>query len=238
MKRALAIFGILFIAASPVCAASDIQINQLTQSEFRQVSEDAGAAFSYKALTPAEPLGLFGFDIGVEVTATNIHNSDAWDQAFSGSAPDPVYVPKVHLHLGLPLAIDIGAFYGEAPDSNVSLWGGELKWAFIKGSTVMPAIAVRATYSQLSGVDQLDFHTRGLELTISKGIAMFTPYAGLGRVWTTSQPVGIPTLQSEEFDQDKYYVGCNLNLAVINLAIEGDKTGDTSSYGLKLGWRF
>jgi hypothetical protein len=67
---------------------------------------------------------------------------------------------------------------------------------------------------------------------------MFTPYAGLGRVWTTSQPVGIPTLQSEEFDQDKYYVGCNLNLAVINLAIEGDKTGDTSSYGLKLGWRF
>jgi len=239
MKRALSVFAILFVAASPVHAADNIdRIDQLPQSEFRQVSEDLGAALSYKALIPAEPLGLGGFDIGVEVTDTNIHNRDAWDHAFSGAAPDPLYIPKLHVHLGLPAAFDIGAFYGQAPNSNVELWGAELRYAIIEGSTAMPALAVRGTYSQLSGVDQLDLHTSGLELSISKGIAMFTPYGGLGRVWTTAQPVGIPTLKTEEFDQDKYFVGCNLNLGIINLAIEGDKTGDTDSYGLKLGFRF
>jgi len=35
-------------------------LGQLTQSEFRQLSEDLGAALAYKALIPAEPLDITG----------------------------------------------------------------------------------------------------------------------------------------------------------------------------------
>lgn len=239
MKRALTAFGILLVAASPVHAASNIdQINQLLQTEFRLLSEDLGAALSYKALTPAEPLGITGFDLGVEVTATKIQHTDVWDRVISGSAPGTLYLPKLHLHKGLPLGFDVGAFYSSVPNSNIRLWGGELRYAIIHGGAATPALGVRGTYSKLSGVDQLDLHTTGLELTVSKGLLMFTPYAGLGRVWTTSQPVGAASLNKEEFSQGKYFVGGNFNLGLANLALEADKTGGTTSYGLKLGFRF
>jgi len=42
----------------------------------------------------------------------------------------------------------------------------------------------------------------------------------------------------EDFDLNKVFVGVNMNLAVINIAVEGDKTGDATSYGIKFGWRF
>ena len=72
----------LYAVSSNANAAKDIdQVNQLAQAEFRDLSSDLGAALSYKALIPAEPLGITGFDIGVEVTATNIEHRTAWDHA-------------------------------------------------------------------------------------------------------------------------------------------------------------
>jgi len=34
------------------------------------------------------------------------------------------------------------------------------------------------------------------------------------------------------------YAGLNVNLGLINLAVEADRTGDATSYGLKGGVRF
>lgn len=239
MKRTLSFLAV-FLAATPSAnAADDIdQIDQLIQTDFRRLSEDLGAALSYKAVIPATPLGLTGFDVGVEVTATKLENRDAWDRASSGTAPDTLYVPRLHVHKGLPAGFDVGAFYSSVPGSNIQLWGAELRYAIIKGDTLTPALGLRGTYSKLSGVDQLDFHTKGLELLVSKGFVIFTPYAGVGRVWTVSEPVGVTNVSKEEFTQGKYFVGGNVNLGLINLALEADKTGDATSYGAKLGFRF
>jgi len=239
MKRSLA-FLAAFLATIPSAnAADDIdQINQLIQTDFRRLSEDLGAALSYKAVIPATPLGLTGFDVGVEVTATQLENRDAWERASSGTAPDTLYVPRLHVHKGLPAGFDVGAFYTSVPGSNIELWGAELRYAIIQGGTITPALGLRGTYSKLSGVDQLDFHTKGLELVVSKGFVIFTPYAGVGRVWTVSEPVGVTNVSKEEFTQGKYFVGGNVNLGLINLALEADKTGDATSYGAKLGFRF
>ena len=189
-------------------------------------------------MIPAKPLGITGFDIGMEVSATKLKNPGAWDRASSGNAPTTVYIPKLHVHKGLPAGIDIGAFYSSVPTTNIKIWGGELRYAILEGSLVGPALAVRGSYSKLSGVDQLDFHTTGLELVISKGFALFTPYAGVGRIWTTSAPVGIANLKKEDFGQNKYFVGGNVNFGLGNLALETDKTGDATSYNLKVGFRF
>lgn len=236
--RCKLIAAIVLGVASGAAAADDIdRIELLLQPQFRDLSEDLGAALSYKPISPAEPLGITGFDVGLEVTATELQNPEAWEQASSGDAPDIVFVPKLHALKGLPLGFDVGAFYSAVPGTNINLWGAELRYAVIKGSTVAPAVSVRGTYTKLNGVDDLAFDTKGLELSISKGFAMLTPYAGIGRVWVESDPDS-PTLSTESFEQNKFYVGANLNLALLNLALEYDHTGDANSYGIKLGLRF
>ena len=107
MKRLLAVLAVFLVGTPPASAADDIdQINQLIQADFLKLSEDLGAALSYKAVIPATPLGLTGFDLGVEVTATQLQNRDAWDRASSSTAPDTLYVPRLHLHKGLPLGFE------------------------------------------------------------------------------------------------------------------------------------
>jgi hypothetical protein len=120
----------------------------------------------------------------------------------------------------------------------MTLWGAEVRYAILDGGTVTPALGLRGTYSKLSGINELDFHTTGLELLISMRLTIFTPYAGVGQIWTTSEPVGVPNLKKEEFTQGKYFVGGNLNFGLINLALEADKTGDAPSYSAKIGFRF
>jgi hypothetical protein len=221
-------------------AASDIDsVDQLaTQAEFRQLSEDLGAALSYKAVIPVASLGVTGFDVGFEVTATKIVNRAAWDRASSGDAPSTLYVPKVHIHKGLPLRLDVGAFYAQVPSSNISLWGAELRYALVEGGVATPAVGVRGTYSKLSGVNQLDFDTRGIELSISKGFTLLTPYAGIGHIWTDARPKNANNVTAEDFGLTKVYVGANFNLVVLNFAVEADRTGDANTYSAKIGWRF
>jgi hypothetical protein len=227
------------LAASLPAAAKDLTIQGLSQDDFHKISQDLGAALSYKPLAPAEPLGLFGFDLGIAGTDTKIKNTGSFNAAGVGDISD-IAVPSARFNLGLPFGLDVGVMAGAAPSTNVRLYGGEVRWAFIKGSTTMPAVALRGSYTKLGGVDQLDFDTKGLDLSISKGIAMFTPYAGIGKVWVTSTPKSIATAtpSKESLSENKYFVGVNMNFILINVALEADKTGDDTSYGLKLGFRF
>src|SRR5205809_689848 len=89
------------------------------------------------------------------------------------------------------LSEDLGA---AVPSTNIKLYGGELRYAIGPGGIAMPAIGVRGSYTKLTGVDQLDFDTKGVDLSISKGFTIFTPYAGVGKVWVASTPSGNPAL--------------------------------------------
>lgn len=245
MPRRLLALATLSLAAValPAQAASNLNnIQTLGQSDFRLLSEDLTAALSYKALTPAEPLGVTGFDLGVEVESTKLKNPQVYDTATGSNAPASLIVPKLHVYKGLPLGFDIGAFYSAVPDSNIKLWGAELRYAILPGGTATPAVSVRGSYTKLQGVDQLAFDTTGLDVSISKGFAFVTPYAGIGEVWAHSTPdasvTALTGLRGEDLSMTKYFVGVNVNLAVVNIAVEGDKTGDATSYGVKLGWRF
>jgi hypothetical protein len=238
MQRFL--FATLTAAFSGPLLAGDLEsIQTLSQGEFRQLSEDLGAALSYKGLVPAEALGITGFDLGLAVTGTQLEHTDVWRRASNGdSVPATLPVPTLRLVKGLPLNIDVGVAFSTVPGTNLRYIGGELRWAILPGGTATPAVAVRGALTRLSGVDQLDFDTRSLDLSVSKGFAMFTPYAGIGQVWVKSTPNGVPLLREESFSQSKVFAGLNFNLAGGNLAFEVDRTGDASSFGAKLGFRF
>ena len=141
MKKLLVLLCTLGIA-QPAMAASITTLGTLGQAEFRTLSEDLGAALSYKPVTPAAPLGTTGFDIGVEVTQTDMSkSSQAWSKATNGgSTISKLYVPKLHVAKGLPFGIDVAAFYSKIPTTNISLCGGELRYAILDGGLAIPAI--------------------------------------------------------------------------------------------------
>lgn len=232
----------LALFSLPLAAADDLDaIAGLGQSQFSDLSDDLGAALSYKGVIPAEPLGITGFDVGVEVTQTRLANSEAFDLACSGCDVDTLYMPKIHLHKGLPFNIDVGYLYASVPGSNIELSGYELRWAFLEGSIATPAMALRIAKTDLGGVDELDFSTLSYDVSISKGFAMVTPYAGIGQVMVDSSPSGdakTAGLKSEEPTLGKVFVGANVNFGLLNLAVEGDNTGDAQSMTIKLGFRF
>jgi hypothetical protein len=237
MKKLLVLTCALAIA-QPALAGNITIGNLANQSDFRNVSEDLGSALSYKGVVPAESMGITGFDLGLEVTQTDLAKSASLWNTLSGNDISKLYVPKLHVTKGLPLNIDIGAFFSAIPSTDIRFYGGELRWAFMEGSTVMPAVAVRGAITKLSGVQQLALDTKSLDVSISKGFAMLTPYAGIGQVWTNSTPDTATGFSAESFSQSKVFAGANLNLGLTNLAIEFDKTGSAQSTSLKLGFRF
>lgn len=210
-------------------------LQNLSQTEFGLLAKDFTAAASYKAVAPGAPLGITGFDLGVEVGATQLANSTVWKKA--GSDISSVYLPKIHVHKGLPFDIDIGASLAATPNSDIKLVGFEARYAILAGSIATPSVSVRAATTRLSGVTQLDLNTQSLELTASKGFLLFTPYVGVGRVWGSVTP-HVLSLNKVSTTANKLFAGLNANFGLINLLGEVDRTGDNDTVSVKVGFRW
>jgi hypothetical protein len=235
LSAAALLIGLL--AATSALAQKVDQLQLITQPEFRLLSEDLGAVLSYRGQTPTTPLGTTGFDIGIGVTSSKIQNVAILDKATSNSAKSTVYLPTLHAHKGLPLGFDIGVVYASIPDSNMKFYGGEVRYAIVQGGVATPAVGVRGSMTKLSGVDQLGVDTRGIDLSISKGFTLLTPYAGIGKVWIKSDP-HVGNLTNEEFSLTKVFYGVGAQFILFNLNFEGDRTGNVNSYSIKVGMRF
>ncbi len=213
MKRMLSslIIGGTLLAAS-VAGARDIRFSSgLIQSQFKELSKEAGAALAYRNAAPAAPLGITGFDIGAEVSIIDIKkDSDYWRAALNNDSSSYLYIPSLRARKGLPFGIDVGAMYAYVPDSNVKLYGFEVSKAILEGTVVTPALGVRASYTKLAGVNDLDLQTVGIDANISKGFAIITPYAGAGLVWVDSKARGelqrLSTLAGAPLGEEKLWL--------------------------------
>lgn len=241
MYRSLLAACLLACLTQPALGATTLNnLGALTQPEFEVFSRDLASALSYKPVAPAQPLGAAGFDMGVEVTQTNMGDSAAsWAKATQEKSSMPTLtMPKLHVTKGLPRGFDVGVVYGKAPASNISMLGAALSYAVLPGGRARPAVAIRGAVTRLKGVDQLALDTRSVDLSISQEFAMLTPYAGVGNVWASSGPNAGPQLQGVSFTERKVFLGANLNLVFANLAAEVDRTGPERSISLKAGFRF
>ena len=192
MRKQLLTALCLTLLVAGTAAARDISFIQgLAQGEFKDLSKEAGAAIAYRNTAPAAPLGITGFDAGVEVSAIDIKsNSTYWDKAFNNDAPSLLFIPKLRVRKGLPFGIDVGAMYSYVPDTNIKIYGAEVSKAILDGTLATPALGVRATYTRLAGVNDLSLQTVGVDASISKGFVILTPYAGAGGVWIDSKAKG------------------------------------------------
>jgi hypothetical protein len=247
MKKLIFVVLLLFVMAVPAMAKVTFQLPaNYTQDDFKSLSRDMGLAISYVPLAPAEPLGgvLPGVDIGVEYTGAKIDkNASYFTKAVTNPSDLPSMLPefKLHAQVGLPvIPIDLGIVYATVPTTDVKLMGYELKYAILKGSAVMPAIAIRGAYTKLTGIDVFDISTKSLDLSISKGFAMLTPYAGIGEVWISSSPnTNVPTIPLEKVDvsETKGFVGLKLGLGLVNFVAEAD-FAKVKEYSLRMNLHF
>jgi hypothetical protein len=227
-------------------ADNDIRLSPaFNREDFRLLTRELGFAASYFPLAPAEPLGILGFDIGVEATAVNIsEKSGFWQKAIrDGSAPSYLIIPRLHAQKGLPFNIDIGASYTMVPGTNISLAGGEVKWAVIPGNVVLPAIAIRGSATKLFGGSEINLETYQADISISKGIAFLTPYAGIGQLWVNSRTdsAAVRSINGVDFRETesmtKGFVGLKIKLIPFSLVGQVDWSVVTA-YSLRLNISF
>ena len=235
--RWLAAAALSCLAAAPAARGADFpSIGDLVQGEFRDLTRDLGSAFSYKGVTPATPLGTLGFDLGVEVTYTQLEHSRLFSLAGADDYSSLV-IPKLHVHKGLPANFDISAFVGGATQIDAYVWGAALRWTLADDGLVYPAVGLRASATKTTGTGDLKVGTGALDVLVSKKFTVFTPYIGAGVVRTEAS-VANSILSKEKVDEGRVFAGLNVNLVALNFAFEAEKMGDNVSLSAKLGWRF
>ena len=245
MKKVTVFTGIFFALAlffipGMEANADDIEFQAaITQSQFEDLTRELGSALSHKAVSPAEPLGVLGFDVGIDIAATDIdQGEDYWENSTKDDdMSGMLFIPKIYVRKGLPFGIDVGGFYGKSPDSNIAVWGGEVKYAILSGTVATPAVSVRGTYTSLEGVDQLDLSTYGVDLSISKGFLNFTPYGGIGALWVTSDPTDLDpgvVLDDEDVTLTKFFAGIRITLFLLNITAEVEHI-EIPTYSLRIG---
>jgi len=231
--------AVLLMSVSSLALADDFDFGATLQPDFRAIAEDLSATLNYKALAPAEAGGITGFSIGAFASYAPTEHEQAWRNATGGDV-DATGLVGLAATKGLPFDIDVGVSYAQIPSTEASLTGFELRYALLAGSTVSPALAVRAAYSKLSGVEDFDYHSKSLDISISKGFLIAAPYLGVGRIESTMSPKGsISFLQEEEIKATRLFAGIRLSfLPLLALTPEFERVGDVSSYNLRLGVSF
>ena len=243
LRSSRLVWGLMVLVATSTTALADIDdIEVLSPAQFKTLATDLVAALSHKSVTPAEPLGITGFDLGVGLSVVQTDSDLPWSIT-TGSEQSYLTIPRVSLHKGLPLDIDVGGFYASVPGTGIRFFGAEIKYALLEGNVALPAVALRGAATRLSGIESLDLDTRSAELVVSKGLANFTPYAGFGRVWGEVTPkgsalTGVLRLREESPEMTRYFAGVNVSIFLGSVALEVDKTGENFAASVKVGIRF
>lgn len=229
---------LMLCAAVPAFAEDTVEITPATlQADFDSIAEDLVAAIDYKAVVPAEATGIAGFGFGLILNYTPVDDEGAWTRA-TGQDISEIGLVGVGVTKGLPLGIDVGVFYSEAPSTNISLFGAEIRYAILKGGTASPALAVRAAYSKVSGIDSFDLESKAIDISVSKGFALVTPYAGVGQVFGEADPNNVGLLKKADVEETKLFAGLRLGLGLFEITPEVEKIGDNTMYNLRLGFSF
>ncbi len=230
MRKIAICVATLLVAMAGQAMAKDIKfVTGLAQSEFKNLSKEAGGALAYHNVAPSVSLGITGFDLAAESTLLDLRNTGYWNAAFNDSAPSYLIIPRLRVRKGLPWGIDVGAMYSYVQDSNVKLFGFEVAKALLDGGMVTPSLGLRGSYTKLTGVDQLDLQTFAADLNLSKGFVVVTPYIGAGIVQIISTPkgnlkTGLPggvALSEEKITQPRFFGGLKLSpLPLIGITAE------------------
>jgi hypothetical protein len=221
--------------------------NVVTQANFSQFARIVGQAIFATPVQPARASGLFGFDAGVAATVVKIDESSSYwraavPQSSSFSTHGYIGVPRLVASKGFGFGT-ISGTYAKISNSGIKTWGGALDTPLLRGSVLTPELALRLSYSALSGIDVFREKTYGAEVFLSKGFGPVTPYAAVGRMRVDAQGDVPATSRTHAYtltdkgDLNRYTVGVRLSLLVPKLVVEATQA-EVRSYAAKISIGF
>lgn len=162
---------------------------------------------------------------------------NAVDDDFSVS--DHIVVPRLVVSKGISLAT-VSASYAKVPGSDIEVIGGALDIPILNGGLISPTLALRGSYSQLQGVEELDLKTYGVELFLSKGFGPITPYVAAGRMRSDAEgridaPDANTVTLVDEFDQNRFTVGVRISMLLPKIVVEATQ-GEERTYAAKVSF--
>lgn len=197
-------------------------------------------------MQPAGASGLLRFDIGVAATLVEIdENATYWQRAVGNDfsvGGNYVGVPRLIVTKGLGV-VSVAGSYARLSDTGITILGGALDVPVIDGGLIKPTLALRGTYSILTGIDVYDQKTYGVELFLSKGFGPITPYGAVGKmrsdatgkIAVRASPQTIT--MTDTSDITRYTVGVRISLLVPKLVVEATQA-EERSYSAKVSFGF
>ncbi|MBI5417048.1 hypothetical protein HZA55_03765 [Candidatus Poribacteria bacterium] len=226
--------------------AKDLGFNTslgFTQDNVKTFAKELGGAIAYRQYQAAKPLGLTGFDLGLQVNISPIKNKDVWNKVYSYAgtkdAPAVLPIPMIFVKKGLPFNIDLGVRGLPVPGTNLTIMGGNLKYSILEGTIATPAVGITVDYSQVKGSKDFDLNVLTANASISKGFGPLTPYGGIAMDQTdlkitnsTLKQLTTNPLSNAKASGTRLFAGLRFALLPI-LAITGEvNMGEVTSYGL------
>lgn len=215
----------------------------LTQEQWKRYTMQIGEISSFKSMASAETIGKKHFSIALEYSVTPINQHDlAWINTFvhpDENCPlgDQIKLPMLRARFGVSDKIEIGAKWAAAPGANYGMIGGELKYAFLEETKKMPAAAVRASYTALTGVADYNISSGSIDLLVSKKVVGVSPYLGIKE----SLIMGTETTSKVDLDKESLlvtqgFIGVAYSIWRINLAVEYN-ISNVNTYSFLIGFK-
>jgi len=228
MKRKFLMILIILIFLSVSLSAferiefRDDNYFNVNSGEYDKFLDELSAMISFNQDAPAESLGLIGLNIKLNFKIASIDdNSGRWNSAVRvNSLPSSSFIcPQLIITKGLPHDIDISAMYMPVIGADMTIGGAAIKWAFIDGGMLIPAVAIRAAYS--TTVEKTNFKAENIDLnlSISKDLGIITPYGFIGCNY--GRISNIKTIINPISGNDKtslnYGAGARISIGLINI---------------------
>jgi len=186
------ILSAMLIATGPAHAAwpDDVSLSSMLEHDgdrvlqtgvlgdsYRQLIKEMGTMASNKPITPAETLGVYGWDIGIydqfifieahDRGTNSIGSVSPWDRAHEEEeAPPYLHIPTLGVRKGLPFSTEVGMNLGWIVNTNTGIVSGWGRVAVIEGYKPVPDISLQLGYSGYVGNDELELSVLDLNVTV------------------------------------------------------------------------
>src|SRR3989338_9662548 len=167
-------------------------IKTQVNTDLKRFTERSGVVSNFRSLAPASPLGIWGFNVGVEITSLPQNTFQVFNQPLNL----PSYFPRFHVAKGLTPNLDAELSLllprlvlgrGALPQEieSLAVYGGGLKYTLLREEEFWISLAARATYNRLY-LKFFKSDTYGADVSVSRSVKLplipsrFTPYTGIG----------------------------------------------------------
>jgi len=220
----------------------------LTQSAWKQFTEEAGLVVYFRSLTDARPIGKGNFEISMLQWKTGIDDHDAaWNDTFVH--PDSTHwlfegsglqFPGLTARAGLTNNTDVGIYFTKNPNANYGFYGAQVQRSLVGGRTSDWAASARVSFVSMYGPEDVDFAVAGADLLASRTLAVsrwvsVSPYAGVSTYLSRSHEKStVVNLDDESALGAQGLVGAAVQITKAQLGVEYS-IAKVPTFSLKIG---